>query len=107
MHNIYHQITKGFNNQRQHHTVAVALNMSKVFNTVSKTNLYKHSEHHHLVHSQLDLEDNKHALNKMALSQNSNKSTSGVSQSGVQCPIVFKIYIPEITLLPKDVQIST
>ena len=40
-------------------------------------------EHDHLVHSQLHLKDNKHALNTIAHSQNSNKSISGVSQGGI------------------------
>ena len=43
----------------------------------------------------------------MAHSQNPNKSTSGVPQVGIRSPTLFKIYISEITLLPKDVQIST
>ena len=30
---------KGFNNPRQHHTVPVALNMSKAFDTVNKNKL--------------------------------------------------------------------
>ena len=43
----------------------------------------------------------------MAHSQNLNKSTSGVPQGGIQSPTLFKIYISEITLLPKDIHIST
>ena len=43
----------------------------------------------------------------MAHSQNLNKSTSGVPQVGIPFPTLFKIYISEITVLPKDVQIST
>ena len=39
MHNICHQITKGFKNPRQHHTVAVALDMSKAFETVNENKL--------------------------------------------------------------------
>ena len=35
LHNICHQITKDCNNPRQHHIVAVALDMSKVFDAVS------------------------------------------------------------------------
>ena len=56
LHNIFHQITKGFNSPRQHHTVAVALNMSKTFDTVNKNKLItnKHYEHH-LVYNQLHL----------------------------------------------------
>ena len=36
LHNICHQITKCFNNPRLDHTVAVALDMSKAFNSVNK-----------------------------------------------------------------------
>ena len=43
----------------------------------------------------------------MPHSQNSNKSTSGVPQVGIQSPMLFKIYIFEINFLPKEVQIST
>ena len=39
LHSIFHQITKGFNNPRQHHSVAVALDMSKAFDTVNKNKL--------------------------------------------------------------------
>ena len=43
----------------------------------------------------------------MAHSQNSNKSTSGVPQVGIQSLTLFKICIFEINFLPKDMQIST
>ena len=39
LHSIFDQITKGFNNPREHHTVAVALDMSKAFDTVNKNKL--------------------------------------------------------------------
>ena len=42
----------------------------------------------------------------MAHSQNSNKSTSGVTQGGIRSPTLFEIYISEITHPSNDVQIS-
>ena len=39
LHNIFHQITKCFKNPRQHHTVAVAWDMSKAFDTVNKNKI--------------------------------------------------------------------
>ena len=92
---IYHQFTKGFNNPRQHHTVAVFLDMSKVFDTVNIHDyIKKHSKHHHQVHSQPHSKhNNKHAFNTVTHSQSSNKSISGVAQGGVRSPTLFKIYI--------------
>ena len=43
----------------------------------------------------------------MAHSPNSNEPTSGAPQGGIWSPTLAKIYISEITLHPKDLQIST
>ena len=52
------------------------------------------------------VKNNKHALNTMARSQNSNKSTFGVPHGGIRSPTLLKIYISEITLRANDIQIS-
>ena len=107
MQNIFHQIQKNFSNPKQHHTVAVALDMSKVFVTVNKNKLILTNITKIIKFIATTFKDNKHALNTMTHSQNSNESTSGVRQVEIRSPTLFKIYISKVTLLPKDVQIST
>ena len=52
------------------------------------------------------IKDNKHALNTMPHSRNSNRSTSGVSQGGIWSSTLLKIYITKITLPQNHIQIS-
>ena len=58
LHNIFHQITRAFTIQGFHTTVAVALDMSNVFDAVNvqtytQTHTNKHFKHHHQVYSKL------------------------------------------------------
>ena len=81
LHNLFHQITKGFNNPRPpQRTVAVALDISKAFDTVNK-HKHKCTQTHTKIHSNIIIQfianyikNDKHALNT-SHSQNSNEST--------------------------------
>ena len=111
-HTICHQITKGFNNSRPPQgTAATALDMSKVFDTV---NIHK------LIHK-LTLTNIPNIIIKFianyikaqactqyngTLSKLKQINTE-VLQGGVLSPTLFNIYISDIPLPPKDVQITT
>ena len=111
--NICHQITKGFNNSRPpQHIVAVALDMSKAFDTV---NIHK------LIHK-LTLTNIPNIIIKFianyikgqqACTQYNGTLSKlkriniGVPQSGVLSPTLFNIYTCDIPLLPKNIQITT
>ena len=96
---ICHQIPKGFNNPKQHHTVAVALDVSKAFDTVNTDKSFTQ-----LTLTNIPIFIIKFIVNyikgqqacaqfNLAHSQNSNKSTLRIPQSGVWSPTLFKIYI--------------
>ena len=111
--NISHQITKGFNNPRPpQRNVAVALDMSKAFNTVNTHKLI-----HKLTLTNIPKIIIKFIANyikgRQACNQYNGKLSklkrinTVVPQGGVLSPTLFKIYTSDIPLPPKDVQITT
>ena len=99
MHNIFQQMRKGFNNSRQHHTVAVALDMSKASDRVNKnkliltdiTNIIKPTSMHSIQWNTFKIQINQHLeYHKL--------------EFGLQCYLKFTSLI---NFLPKDVPIST
>ena len=110
-HNICHQITRGFSHPRPPQcTVAVALDMSKALDTVNI---------HQLIHKLTltnilniiikfianHIKGQQLELNTML--SNLKQIKSGIPQSGVLSPTLFNIYTSDISLPPKNVQITT
>ena len=112
LHNISHQITKGFNNPGPPQcTVAVALDMSKVFDTVNM---------HKLTHK-LTLTNIPNIIKfianyikgRQACTQYNGtlskckQINTGVPQGRFLFPTLFSIYTFDIPLSPKDIHITT
>ena len=108
LHNIFHQITTGFNNPRPpQRTVAVILDTSKAFNTV---NIHKLTLTN-ILNIIIKFIANYIKGLQACTSYNGTLSklkriNTGVPQGGVLSPTLFNIYTSDIPLPPKDVLIN-
>ena len=113
LHKICHQITKGFNNPRPpQRTVAVALDMSKEFDTVSIHKLIHELTLINIPNIIIKFKANYITGRQACIQYNGTLSklkriNTGVSQGGVLPPTLFNIYTSDIPLTPKDIQITT
>ena len=108
LHNICHQITS-FNNPRPpQHTVAVTLDMSKAFDTVSIHKLTLANILNIIIKFKANYIKGRQACTQYngTLSKLKRINT-GVRQGGVLSPTLFNIYTSDIQLPPKGIQITT
>ena len=102
LHNICHQITKGFNDPRPpQRTVAVVLNMSRVFDTVNIYKLTLTNTPNIIIKFIANYIKGRQACTQYNGTLSKLKPTNtGVSQNGVLSPTLFNIYTSDI-LLPQ------
>ena len=103
LHNICHQITKGFNDPRPpQRTVAVVLNMSRVFDTVNIYKLTLTNTPNIIIKFIANYIKGRQACTQYNGTPSKLKPTNtGVSQNGVLSPTLFNIYTSDIPLPQK------
>ena len=113
LHNICHQITKGFNYPRSlQRTVAavVVLDMSKclIYCEHTQTYINKHFNHHHPAHSKLHKRTTSmHSLQRHSIKTQTNQHLSTKRWSSV-CFQFYSTFTPlAFHFFPKDVKITT
>ena len=111
IHNINNTVAAGFN-QPPTRTIAVALDMSKAFDTVNIHTLIDKLTQTNIPHTILRYSAN-YIKGRIAYTTFRNHTStkrqfkSGVPQGGVLSPILFNIYTSDISLPPDSVQLTT
>ena len=114
LHNICHQIIKGFNNSRPpQRTVVVALDMSETFDTMNIHKLIHILTLTNIPNTIIKFIANYKITKRQACTQyngtlsNLKQINTGIPQGGFLSPTLFNIYTSDISLPPEDLQIIT